>query len=209
MPAARRFIESRAWSVLAWVFTGSFGILLAALIPSRQWDELRIAACFFLPLMVVMLVRHGLPDLLLAFIAACFLLSGAGWAFDWYDAFWWFDVVLHGLNPVPMMAGTMYMLWKADFVQPKPRTGRFVLIATALGLALGVVWELIEVTYLVLTWPDTLLDLVMDTAGAALGGALAAWIILIRGLQPVGRRGLAGLPFAGLRIDPAPVRIRR
>lgn len=205
MTRTRRIIDHRAWTTLAWSIAGAFAGLLFSLIPLGEWQELRIAACFFLPLLVILLVRHGLPPLLVALIAACFLLSGAGWAFDWYSDFWWFDVLLHGLNPVPMVAGTMFMLWKADLVSALPQKGRFVLIATGLGFLLGIVWELIEYTYLVLTWPDTILDIVMDTAGAAIGGHLAVWLIEKRGVAPVGRRPLMPQPAPA----PVPVPVRR
>jgi len=121
-------------------------------------------------------------------IAGCFLVSGAGWSWDWYGLFWWFDVVIHFVNPLVMMAGSMFMLWKANLLTYAPRKGRFVLWSTAFGFVLGVGWEVIEYTYLPLTWPDTILDVIMDTAGSALGGWLAIWLIEQRGLAPVGHR---------------------
>jgi hypothetical protein len=68
---------------------------------------------------------------------------------------------------------------------------------------MGIAWELFELTYLQLTWPDTILDLVMDTSGAALGGWFALWMIRARGLPPVGRRPPLPVP------QPLPVRVRR
>jgi hypothetical protein len=181
-------IDASAWLTLAWSGVAVFGGGLGALVVLGRWDEVMIAACFLLPLLLVMLMRHGLPNLLVAAISLCFLISGAGWAWDWYGLFWWFDVVLHALNPLVMVAGSMFMLWKAGLLRHAPRKGLFVLEATALGFVLGVAWEGFEFTYLPLTWPDTILDVVMDTAGAALGGWWAVWMIDRRGLAPVGRR---------------------
>jgi hypothetical protein len=190
-PARRSAIDSPAWLVLAWSGVALFAVALGALLLDDRWSELRIASCFFLPYLALMLCPHGLPNLLLAGIAGCFLLSAAGWALDWYAVAWWFDVLIHGLNPIPMVAGSMFMLWKADLVAVT-RPGRFVLASASYGLALGIAWEAIEVTYLHLTWPDTILDLVMDAAGSALGGWLALWLIARRGSKPVGRRPLQG-----------------
>src|SRR5919112_288439 len=106
--------------------------LPGAVIDARVWLTLaRIGTGFFVPLLGVMVTRHGLPNLLVAVIAGCFLVSGAGWAFDWYGLFWWFDVVIHFVNPLVMMAGSMFMLWKADLLKYAPRKGRFVLWSTA------------------------------------------------------------------------------
>jgi len=203
-------IDARAWIMLSWAGTVVFAAALATLALLGRWDEFGIAACFFGPLLAVKLTPHGLPNLLLAIITACFLVSAAGWAWDWYGRFWWFDVALHMLNPLVMMAGSMFMLWKAGLLSHAPRKGRFVMWSTALGFALGVVWEIFEFTYLPLTWPDTILDLVMDTAGAALGGWLAIWLIEQRGLPPQGQLHLTRLrAWALSRRVPAPVRPER
>lgn len=200
-PTARALIDSRLWLVLSWAGVAAFAAWLLTLVLAARWPELRMASCFFLPLLLLLLVPHGLPPLLLAVGTGCFLVSAAGWALDWYSHLWWFDVVLHALNPFALTTASMFMLWKAELLSVR-RPGRFVLWSAGLGLVLGIVWELFEVTFLVLTWADTLQDLVMDTAGAALGGWFAAWMIRVRGQPPVGRR-----PLASTR--PMPVRVRR
>ncbi|EYD77875.1 hypothetical protein Rumeso_00602 [Rubellimicrobium mesophilum DSM 19309] len=187
-PLPNRIIDARVWLTLARAGTVVFAAGLATLLLLHRWDEAKIAAAFFAPLAALMVARHGLPSLLVAVIVGCFLISGAGWAWDWYGLFWWFDVVLHFVNPLVMMAGSMFMLWKADLLAHAPRKGRFVLWSTAIGFALGVGWEVIEWTYLPFEWPDTILDVVMDTAGAALGGSFAIWLIEQRGLAPAGHR---------------------
>lgn len=198
-------IDAPVWLAVAWGGVATFAGGLGALILLARWHEVIIAACFFLPLLLVMLTRHGLPNLLVALISLCFVVSGAGWAWDWYGMFWWFDVVLHTVNPLVMIAGSMFMFWKAGLLRHAPRKGLFVLEATALGFVLGVAWELVEYTYLPLTWPDTILDLVMDTAGSALGGWLAIWMIDQRGTAPVGRRPTRDAGPLHWSAEPVPV----
>lgn len=205
-PLPGSVIDARGWIVMSWAGVAGFAVFLAALLLDERWFELRIAACFFLPLLILKLVPHGLPNLVMALVTGCFVLSAAGWALDWYGRFWWFDVVLHTINPMLIMTGTMFMLWKADLLAHAPRKGRFVLWSTGIGLALGVAWELFEFTYLPLTWPDTILDVVMNTAGAALGGWFAIWLIDRRGLPPEGHRRLAALMTR--QSVPVPVRDR-
>lgn len=187
-PPSALALDAPIWRRLSWGGTVAFAAALAALVLLGRWQELRIAVCFFVPLVAVLLIPHGLPDLLLATIVAAFLLSAAGWAWDWYARWWWFDVLLHTINPAVIMTGSMFMLWKAGFLRHAPGRGRFVLWSTAFGTVLGVGWELFEFTYLPLTWPDTLLDLLMNGAGAALGGWATILIIDRRGQEPVGRR---------------------
>lgn len=200
-------IDARVWLVLSWAGVAAFAVALGTLLIEARWYELRIAACFFLPLVAFLLMPHRLPNLLMALATAAFLVSAGGWAFDWYGRFWWFDVALHTVNPLLIMTGVMFMLWKADLLAHAPRKGWFIVWSTGIGLVLGVGWELFEFTYLPLTWPDTILDVVMNTAGAALGGWFAIWLIDRRGLPPEGHRRLDELRARALaRRVPVPVR---
>ncbi len=70
----------------------------------------------------------------------------------------------------------MYHLLTNGWVSRPPGTGGIVIMAALIGLGLGIAWELLEATFLNLSWPDTLLDVVMDTIGAAIGGSFAVWI---------------------------------
>jgi hypothetical protein len=185
-----------------------FAAALAWLVAGARWHELVMASCFFLPFVLTMLLPHGLPNLLVAIIAGCFLVSGAGWALDWYSLHWWFDVVLHALNPFAMLAGVMFMFWKAELIGVR-RPIRFVMDSTVLGFVIGVGWELVEVTFLDLTWPDTILDIIMDTIGAAAGGWFSLWLIRSGGRVPLGRRPLTSLQEPRLQPIPARARPRR
>lgn len=104
----------------------------------------------------------------------------AGYALDLYQRFGWFDRVLHGCT---ILAITF---WLGLFVFARslhPRHGRdlvaMFLLACA-GIALGALWEVAEWgADLVLPGDvikgknDTVLDLIMDTAGALVGAAFA------------------------------------
>lgn len=119
-----------------------------------------------------------------AFVAAL-ALQAVGEAFGAYDAIAWFDNVAHFTLPF-FLAPTLYIaLARADVVpDPKDETttrhyvGIFV-VAYALGIALGGIWEIWEWvsdhafgSSLQLGNDDTIGDLVADTAGSAAGAAL-------------------------------------
>ena len=104
----------------------------------------------------------------------------AGYALDLYQRFWWFDRVLH--------AGTILAitLWLGLLVCARGlhlRNGRGILgvfLLACVGIALGALWEVAEwAADLVLPGDvikgknDTIIDLIMDTAGALAGGVLA------------------------------------
>ncbi|MBU8541928.1 hypothetical protein [Falsiroseomonas tokyonensis] len=107
----------------------------------------------------------------------------AGYAFDLYQRFWWFDRILHGCT---ILAVT---LWLALFVfGPVIEGGRgrsflAVLLLASVGIALGALWEVAEWGFdqiapgdVIKGKHDTIIDIVMDTAGALLAGILALWL---------------------------------
>jgi hypothetical protein len=119
-----------------------------------------------------------------AFMVAV-ILQAWGEALGAYDAFPWFDNVAHFTLPF-FLAPTVYVaLARADVVpdpkdgtEPRHYAGIFV-VAFALGVALGGLWEIWEWvsdhalgSNLQLGLDDTIGDLVADTAGALCGAAL-------------------------------------
>jgi hypothetical protein len=123
---------------------------------------------------------------------ACFVaalaLQAAGEALGAYDAIPWFDNVVHFSLPF-FLGPTLYIaLARADVVpDPKDRTDArhyagMLVVALALGIALGGVWELAEWlsdhtlgSNLQLSNDDTVGDLAADTAGSLCGALLLVW----------------------------------
>ncbi len=203
-------VDSPLWSRLAWGALAALGLWLALLGADGAWFEWRVGLAFFAPFLALLLIPHGLPPLLVGIAAFAFTVSALGWALDWYARLWWFDLALHTLNPFVILAGSMVMLWKADLLAAPPGRPGFVLLSTGLGLALGLLWELFEFTFLVLTWADTLSDVAADAVGAALGGWFAGWLIRARGMAPVGRRRRGDrLPVAVRTVAAPSPRFRR
>lgn len=112
-----------------------------------------------------------------AFLVLLGLTNIAGYAFDLYQRFWWFDRVLH--------AATIFAvtLWLALFVFGRAfQASHAVLVAlliVSVGLAIGAVWEVAEWGFdrvasgnVIKGKNDTVLDIVMDTFGATIAGLL-------------------------------------
>ena len=108
----------------------------------------------------------------------------AGYAFDLYSQFWWFDRVLHGST---MLAIT---LWLALIVfgralRPQPFHPVLIfLLLVSVGIAIGALWEVAEWAFdqvapgnVIKGKYDSILDIIMDTLGAALAGLAAIWFL--------------------------------
>jgi hypothetical protein len=116
-----------------------------------------------------------------ALVVLALLVSAVGSYFNLYDAFWWFDKILHAYA---MFAYTLVAgLFAYGVVLTGGREHRFLLVAVigGLGLAMGVVWEVWEWLYDQMVRPnailgktDTITDLIVDF----LGGVAAGYVTL-------------------------------
>ena len=105
------------------------------------------------------------------------LMNVAGYVLDLYARFWWFDRILHGCT---IFAVTFWLaLFMCNLVLRGGR-GRDVLVVlmiASVGLAIGALWEVAEWAFdriapgdVIKGKHDTIIDIVMDTAGAVLAG---------------------------------------
>jgi hypothetical protein len=124
-----------------------------------------------------MLLQDGMPSMISFLIVCASLLNAGGWAWNWFYQFTWFDEFVHTFTPFALVSAIMYHLLTNGWVSRPPGTSGLMVMAALIGIGLGMVWELIEATFLNLAWADTLLDVVMDTIGAAIGGIFAGWVI--------------------------------
>ena len=120
---------------------------------------------------------RGIAWTLLAVLVA---VNAAGYLYDLYGQFWWFDRILHACT---IFAIT---LWLALFVFGRTLKGenRYrilnLFLIASVGVALGTLWEVAEWAFdqvapgdVIKGKYDTLVDILMDTAGALLAGTMA------------------------------------
>ena len=118
-----------------------------------------------------------------AFLCATLLLGEVG---DFYERYWWWDVVLHGGSAVGFgLVGSLLMLTlvRGNRLTAAPITVAF--FAFCFAVMIGAVWEIWEFTLDQLFGMntqksglvDTMWDLIVDTAGALIGAG-AGWAYL-------------------------------
>lgn len=117
-------------------------------------------------------------------LAVGLLASVAGSVWNLYSEIFWYDEVVHGYN---FFALTLVVaVYAYGVVLTGDARHEFLLILTiaGLGLALGALWEVAEWTYdqfvrpnAILPKTDTILDLMVDTAGALVAGVVRVRMI--------------------------------
>lgn len=101
-----------------------------------------------------------------------------------YDQWWWFDRVLHGAT---LFALTLWLgvIFFSTELQPEYARGlRTFLLLLGFGIAIGALWEVAEwglenytVANLIKGKNDTILDIIMDSFGAAAAAALTPFLL--------------------------------
>jgi len=157
----------------------------------RQWPLAGVAAVTFvltlLPMVLVNRMGIRLPTAFLVgitfFVFATIFL---GEAFDFYNRYWWWDMVLHGGSAVAFgLLGFLFvfMLFEGDrYAAP---AWALALIAFSFAVTIGVLWEIFEFgmdQFFGLNMQksgllDTMGDLIVDVIGASVG-ALAGYLYL-------------------------------
>ncbi len=117
----------------------------------------------------------------------------AAWSniYELYTSIVWWDLVVHFICAGGLAVASYLFLARFGAV-PAPGTPMFtpagaIILTTALGLALGVLWEIVEwigFTYITsqiyVTYEDTISDLIVGGIGALACGVAVAYIPLLR-----------------------------
>ena len=159
------------------------GAALAGLVTGR-WSLVFVAvATFFLALVPQLFVRWiGVrfpPSFLAAIAFFVFATVFLGEAFDFYERYWWWDIVLHFGSALSFgVLGFLFifMLFEGDRYAAPPAA--VAVLAFAVAVSIGAVWEVFEYGMDELFGfnmqktglDDTMHDIIVDILGAAIGG---------------------------------------
>lgn len=136
-----------------------------------------------------------LPIFFFTFVVVfLFATTFLGEQFDFYERFWWWDLVLHGSSAVGFgLIGVIYvlMLFQGDRYAAPPLA--LAVIAFCFAITIGVGWEIYEFGMDLLFGLnmqksgliDTMTDMIINAVGASVGAA-------------AGYRYLTGRSFGGL-----------
>ncbi len=181
-----RFTLQSTIVYLIWVFLAGEGLYS---LWQRQWSEAFVAlftlSLTFLPFVFKDRLGVRLPmtfgALIVVFLFATLFLGEVG---DFYERYWWWDVVLHSGSAIGLgLIGyvLVFMLFEGDRFAAPPLALAF--LAFSIAVSIGAIWEIFEFSMdsmfgmnmqksgLV----DTMWDLIVNTIGASIG-ALAGYL---------------------------------
>ena len=117
-------------------------------------------------------------------VVIAILVNIAGYLWDLYQQFWWFDEVLHAYTTFALTLPLALLLYGVVLSGAKDRPILFILTVACLGVTIGAIWEIAEWAYdqmvpenAILGKTDTVIDLIMDLAGALAAGLVSRGIV--------------------------------
>ncbi|WP_323782306.1 hypothetical protein [Thalassovita sp.] len=183
MFAEQTWVARTIWALL-------FIFAAVSLIVGRWYPAFVALATLGLSLTPLFLSRWANVVIPPSFIAAATLFAGStlllGEAFDFYDRFWWWDIVMHGTGAVGVgLIGfvLIFIMFQGDKYAAPPYA--VALFAFCFAMAVGTMWEIFEFTMDSLFGfntqksglQDTMGDLIVDGTGAIFGAG-AGWFYL-------------------------------
>lgn len=109
----------------------------------------------------------------------------AGYAFDLYARWGWFDKVLHPYTIGAITLALALVLYGRVLTGAPERRLLLILVMAAIGLSIGALWEVAEWGFdrfapgnAIKGKDDTITDLIVDTLGALLAGAWASFLVV-------------------------------
>lgn len=171
------------WGVLALA-------LIVALVTAR-WSlafvSVATLAVSLLPGLVVKRFNVRLPVSFFAAITVfVFATIFLGEAFDFYERYWWWDILLHGGSAIAFgLIGLLFALFLFEGDRYAAPPWALALIAFGFAISIGVMWEVFEFAMDQLFGfkmqksglIDTMWDLIVDIIGAVMG-AVAGFLYL-------------------------------
>lgn len=107
-------------------------------------------------------------------------VNAAGYLFNLYPRFVWFDEVVHAYTTFALTLVLALYLYGVVLTGARRHPLLLVLVIASVGLALGALWEVAEWAFdqlvagdVIKGKPDTIVDLIMDTGGAVAAGWMA------------------------------------
>lgn len=167
------WMDWTGWAAAGWAGVPLQALGVAAMAVQGRWDAVAVLSAFALGATGVMLVRSAITPFLamLLVVAACG--NAAGWVWDLYGRFWWFDDLLHLSTPFALVAALLIAAERLALAAIPSEWWRAALAGAGMAALIGLGWEAAEAIFLDLGWRDTLVDLTLDIAGGALAGAFA------------------------------------
>ena len=167
------------YRIAAWAGQALIAIAIVVVLIQHEWLAAATLGGFLVISYLFVAFERKLPTLFdLIFVIAA-LINAGGWTWNLYNKPGPYDEIAHFYTIFAITLATGYMLYSELMESFYNHRVLFVLTIASLGIALGALWEVTEWLADFLTprqivsgLPDTITDIMLDSAGAVLAALL-------------------------------------
>jgi len=124
---------------------------------------------------VAIKIQDRLPALFVLLVVIAGVVNAAGYVVGLWHETTPFDEIVHAFTSFSVCAGVGWLILDRTELLRAGETGKIVLALLAIGLLLGLLWEVFEWAIGIIGGAeDTMVDLLMDGLGAAAAGLFCA-----------------------------------
>ena len=169
---------------------GSAGVVAlvcagAVVIWSGHWLSLLQLAFFLTVAAYLMALDGGLPSLLKFLFVLAALINAVGWIWDKYTEIVWYDEIAHLYTTLAITLAAGLFTYRRAVTYLGDRHIDHFTVVISFGVAAAALWEVIEWVILLGEFKDSpVSDIVYDSLGALMAGALSVWFARRRPYDP-------------------------
>lgn len=174
----------RGFMVAAWVCVLALAVATAVALVQLNWSGSAILALALVATLAVTLWgRHAVDPLFVLLFNLALAANAMGYAWQLFTTVPPYDELVHGFTIFTITLTFGIPIFRSLAPGFEQHRILFVVAVTSFGIAVGALWEVAE--YLLdlagvsifNTYPDTILDLVMDSTGALLAALVSLWVL--------------------------------
>ncbi|MEA5550041.1 hypothetical protein VB713_03435 [Anabaena cylindrica UHCC 0172] len=180
-------MKSQNWQgyrVIAWVGQAVLAIfVLAAAVQGKWFNALSLS--FFLIVAFIFVIKDDkLPTLFDFLFVLAALLNATGWVWDLFGKPGPYDEIVHAYTTFAITLALSFLVYSSMFSLFRNHVLLYLITITSFGIAIGALWEVVEWsagkildTQVIESLDDTIIDLIMDSLGAAFAALISLWAL--------------------------------
>jgi hypothetical protein len=174
----------RGYRVAAWVGQALLTIAVIAALSQGKWQNALGLALFLVASLAFVVMVDRLPTLFDFLFVLAALLNAGGWVLGLFYQPGLYDKIVHAFTNFAVTLALSFLAYSSMLIIFRNHKLLYLLTITSLGIAIGALWEVAEwtagivlSTEVIESLNDTIIDLIMDSLGAAIAALTSLWTL--------------------------------
>jgi len=174
----------RGYRVAAWVGQALLTIAVIAALSQGKWQNALGLALFLVASLAFVVMVDRLPTLFDFLFVLAALLNAGGWVLGLFYQPGLYDEIVHAFTNFAVTLALSFLAYSSMLIIFRNHKRLYLLTITSLGIAIGALWEVAEwtagivlSTEVIESLNDTIIDLIMDSLGAAIAALTSLWTL--------------------------------